>query len=94
MPFHVYILASKPHGVLYTGVTNDLGRRMSERHEGRGSQFARKYNVLTLVYAEEFDRALDAIAAEKSIKRWKRDWKIALIEKDNPKWEDISFSIF
>ena len=89
MPYYVYILASKKNGTLYTGVTNDLGRRIVEHHNGMGSKFAEKYGALRLVYAEAYDDVRDAIAAEKRIKRWKRQWKIELIERSNPEWYDL-----
>ena len=86
----VYILASGRHGTLYTGVTNDLGRRMEEHRLGRGSEFVKQHGIDRLVYVEPYDAALDAIEREKQLKRWKRDWKIALIEKDNLDWSDLS----
>jgi len=75
---------------LYVGVTNSLGKRIVEHREGRGSQFVFQYKVFPLVYAETFDDPLDAIAAEKRIKRWRRQWKIELIEKGNPEWIDLT----
>ena len=85
----VYILTSKPHGTLYVGVTSDLLKRMEEHRRGVGSTFVRKYNVTRLVYFEEYPLYTDAIRREANLKRWKRDWKIALIEKVNPEWGDI-----
>ncbi len=93
MPYSVYILASKRNGTLYTGVTNDLGRRIDEHRTGRGSDFARRYGAVLLVWAEVYDDIVEAIAAEKRIKRWRRRWKLALIEKSNPDWEDLSSQI-
>jgi putative endonuclease len=93
MTYYVYILASRRHGTLYTGVTNELGRRIFEHREGLGSKFVRDYRVFMLVYAEAYDDPRDAIAAEKRIKRWRRAWKIALIEKANPEWRDLSADI-
>lgn len=89
----LYIMASGWNGTLYVGVTNSLSRRLGEHREGRGSKFAKRYGVKHLVYAEHFDRADEAIAHETRIKGWKRDWKIALIEKANPTWRDISDTI-
>jgi putative endonuclease len=86
----VYILASRPHGTLYIGVTNNLARRMEQHRLGRGSEFVAHYNVNRLVHVEPFDRPYEAIQREKQLKRWKRDWKIALIEKENLNWSDLS----
>ena len=85
----VYILASKRKGTLYIGITSDLPKRMQEHHEGHGSQFAKKYGVTRLVYFEEYPLYADAIRRETNLKRWKRAWKIALIEKHNPRWRDL-----
>ena len=93
MPYSVYILASKRNGTLYTGVTNDLGRRIEEHRNGRGSDFVRRCGVVLLVWAEAYEDVVEAIAAEKRIKRWQRRWKLELIEKSNPDWEDPSSHI-
>lgn len=86
----VYILASRRNGTLYIGVTNDLVRRITE-HKGKlVPGFTRKYGVDQLVYFEEFASITEARAREHALKRWHRDWKIALIEKMNPQWRDIS----
>ena len=85
----VYVLASKPHGTLYIGVTSDLPGRMEAHHLGHGSAFAKKYGVSQLVYFEEYPLYADAIRRETNLKKWKRDWKIALIEKANPEWKDL-----
>ena len=85
----VYILASKPHGTLYIGVTSDLLLRMEQHLQGVGSAFVKKYAVNRLVYFEEHPLYADAIRRETGLKRWKRDWKIALIEKANPRWDDL-----
>jgi putative endonuclease len=84
----VHILANRPRGVLYVGVTNDLERRVTEHREGKGSAFCRKYNVHILVYSDVFQEVTDAIAAEKRIKKWRRAWKEKLIEEQNPEWRD------
>ena len=89
MPFWVYIMASGPRGVLYTGVTNDLSRRTWEHREGYGSQFVQRYGVVRLAWAEAYDDVNEAIAAEKRVKRWRRAWKIELIERSNPGWDDL-----
>ena len=84
-----YILTSAPFGTLYVGVTNDLSRRVWEHREGAGSEFCKRYGVHRLVYAEPFSEIVAAIAHEKRLKRWPRRWKIALIEKTNPGWDDL-----
>ena len=84
----VYILASKRNGTLYTGVTNDLLKRLTEHKAGVGSLFTMKYGVTLLVWYESHGRIETAIQRETSIKRWPRKWKLALIEKDNPDWND------
>jgi len=88
--FFVYILASGRNGTLYIGVTNHLARRMAE-HKGKFVPgFSRKYKVDQLVYFEVFDSILEARAREHSLKRWRRAWKIVLIEKLNPDWRDLT----
>lgn len=87
--YYVYILASKKNGTLYTGVTNDIVRRIHEHKTKVNEGFTKKYNVDRLVYFEEFVSIIDAITREKRIKAWKRQWKIELIEKLNPKWVDL-----
>ena len=84
MSGHVYILASRRYGTLYTGVTSDLAQRTFQRRGGLVPGFTKKYGVKRLVYVETFDDIRDAIIREKRIKEWKRDWKIELIERDNP----------
>jgi putative endonuclease len=85
----VYILASKRNGTLYVGVTNDLIWRVHQHREGAIPGFTKQYGVKTLVYFEPHVDIIQAIAREKRIKRWHRDWKLALIEKDNPQWRDL-----
>jgi len=85
----VYILASAPYGTLYVGVTSDLNRRAWEHREGLGSKFCRDHRVHRLVYIEPFDEIGAAIAREKRLKKWLRRWKVELIEKDNPGWDDL-----
>lgn len=89
VPYYVYILASKRNGTLYVGVTNDLSRRTMEHREGMGAVFVRRYGVKKLVYAEPHDDIRDAIAQEKRIKKWRRAWKLDLIERMNPEWRDL-----
>ena len=88
--YYVYILTNRRYGTLYTGVTSNLGARVIQHKENRGSVFTTKYGVGILVYYEMFHYVNDAIAREKCIKRWKRAWKIRLIEKMNPHWDDLS----
>ena len=88
--YYVYILASRHHGTLYIGITNDIGARLELHRSGRGSRFVHKYEVFRLVHLEEFATPQEAIAREKQLKFWKRDWKIKLIEAENPDWNDLS----
>ncbi len=88
--YYVYILASKARGTLYIGVTNSLDRRNFEHITGTPGSFTQKYSVKRLVYFEEFHRSEDAIAREKQLKNWHRQWKINLIESMNPLWQDLS----
>ena len=88
--YWVYILTSRPHGTLYIGVTNSLAQRMDLHRSGRGSKFAKEYGVNRLVYVEPYENPGDAIRREKQLKKWNRDWKIELIEKDNRDWSDLS----
>ncbi len=87
--YWTYILANKPRGTLYVGVTNGLIRRIEQHRAGTASAFTRRYGGHSLVWYEEFPRARDAIQREKSLKRYNRDWKINLIERTNPHWEDL-----
>ncbi|HZZ34997.1 MAG TPA: GIY-YIG nuclease family protein [Caulobacteraceae bacterium] len=86
---YVYILASRRNGTLYVGVTNDIARRVWEHKEGVGSAFVSKYGVHRLVWFEQHSSVVEAIAREKRLKRWRRAWKLALIEADNPTWRDL-----
>jgi putative endonuclease len=86
---HVYILTNKRNGTLYVGVTNDLSARIFAHREGRGSEFTAKYGLKMLVWYETYDMVTDAIQRETSIKRWSRKWKLELIEKFNPDWNDL-----
>ena len=89
MSYWVYILASAPRGTLYVGVTNDLIRRVHEHKTKVADGFTKKYDVDRLVYFEFFDHVEHAIHREKRLKKWPRAWKVALIEKDNPNWDDL-----
>lgn len=88
-PYFVYMLASKRNGTLYVGVTSNLSRRVYEHREGIIQGFTTNYGVKLLVWYEAFPTALEAIAAEKRIKRWRRAWKLELIERENPQWRDL-----
>ncbi|HBM45412.1 MAG: Excinuclease ABC C subunit domain protein [Candidatus Nomurabacteria bacterium GW2011_GWF2_35_66] len=87
--YYVYILANNKNGTLYIGVTNNLGRRVFEHKNGLVDGFTKKYFVHNLVYYEEFVDINYAISREKQLKWWKRKWKIDLIEKENPEWQDL-----
>jgi putative endonuclease len=89
MPYYVYILATQRNGILYVGVTNNIGRRVGEHREGIVPGFTKKYGVHRLVHVESYDSINDAIGREKRLKRWRRAWKIALIEEHNPDWRDL-----
>jgi putative endonuclease len=88
--FFVYILASRRNGTLYIGTTNNLGRRIWEHKGGFVPGFTRTYGVDRLVYFEEYSSALEARARERALKRWRRTWKLDLIEKTNPTWRDLA----
>jgi putative endonuclease len=83
------MLASKRNGTLYVGVTSDLIKRVWEHKQDFVEGFTKKYGVHSLVWYELHADMLSAIAREKALKEWKRDWKLALIEKDNPLWKDL-----
>jgi len=87
--FWVYILASKPGGTLYIGVTRDLIRRVFEHRTGAVKGFTARYGVKRLVYFERYDTAVGAIQREKNIKHWPREWKIDLIVAANAEWRDL-----
>jgi putative endonuclease len=87
--FWVYILASRPRGTLYIGVTNNLVRRVFEHREGAVAGFSKQHNIKMLVYYEQHATALAAIQREKNIKHWSRDWKIKLVVSMNPDWRDL-----
>jgi putative endonuclease len=87
--YHVYILASKPNGTLYIGVTNSIARRVWQHRQGLVEGFTKKYGVDKLVYCEAFARPQEAIQREKRLKKWNRAWKIQLIESTYPAWKDL-----
>ena len=88
--YYVYVLANHTNTTLYIGVTNDLRRRLFEHKTKAIQGFTEKYNVYKLVYFEETTDILTAIQREKNLKKWKREWKAALIKKSNPNFEDLS----
>ena len=87
--YFVYIMTNKKHGTLYTGVTNDLVKRTYQHKEGQVEGFTHKHGLKHLVWYEPFDDIEQAIAQEKRIKRWRREWKLQLVEKQNPDWDDL-----
>ena len=89
MTYWVYLLASRRHGTLYVGVTNDLARRVAEHRAGETPGFTRRYGVRRLVWMQGFGEISQAIGFEKRLKRWRREWKVQLIEADNPHWDDL-----
>jgi putative endonuclease len=86
---YVYLLASGKHGTLYVGVTNDLVRRVYQHRTRAVRGFTSRYNIHHLVWFEIYDDPLHAIAREKEIKKWRREWKVNLIERSNPEWADL-----
>jgi len=89
----VYLLASKRNGTLYLGVTSDLIKRAWEHKNSVIEGFTKRHQIHNLVWYEQHVDMRSAIAREKSMKKWKRDWKIELIEKENPEWEDLYDSL-
>ena len=89
MAYYVYLLASKKHGTLHLGVTNDIVRRVHEHRTKAVKGFTSRYGVDKLVWFEIYDDALTAITREKELKKWRRDWKIRLIEEKNPNLDDL-----
>ena len=87
--FYVYILANKRNGTLYTGVTSNLIKRIWQHKNEFVEGFSKKYNVKKLVYFEVHNNAEGAITREKRIKKWRRAWKLRLIEEKNPEWKDL-----
>ena len=86
---YTYILASRPYGALYIGVTNDLVRRVWEHRNGVGSNFVRRYTLIRLVYFEHHEDIRSAIQRETNLKRWPRAWKVRLLAAQNPDWLDL-----
>ena len=90
----VYILASKKYRTLYTGITSNLAQRMYQHQEGLVDGFTKKYDVHQLVYYEVHLDVYEAITREKRIKKWNRQWKINLIEENNPQWLNLANGLF
>lgn len=89
MGYYVYILASRRHGTLYVGVTNSLERRIAEHKAKAAPGFTKRYGVDRLVWWREYGEVGEAIYFEKQLKRWRREWKVRLIEHENPDWGDL-----
>jgi putative endonuclease len=87
--YYVYILASKKNGTLYIGVTNNIIRRVYEHKNDEVEGFTKKYEVHKLVYYEQTENIESALNREKQLKKWNREWKINLIQKENPNWKDL-----
>ena len=93
MAYYVYLLSSGKHGTLYLGVTRDLVRRVYQHKTKATPGFTSRYEVTRLVWFETYDDPTTAITREKEIKKWRRDWKVSLIENENPDWDDLYNSI-
>jgi putative endonuclease len=91
--YYVYIITNKKYGTLYIGLTSNLIKRIYEHKHNVIQGFSSKYNLHLLVYYEQSNDVMAAISREKQLKKWNRDWKIELIEKSNPEWNDLYFKI-
>ena len=89
MSIYIICICSNKHGTLYIGITNNIIRRAYEYKQKIIKGFTSKYNIIKLVYTEEFTDIKEALTREKNLKKWKRSWKIELIEKTNPEWKDL-----
>jgi len=94
MPFFVYILASRRNGTLYVGRTSDLDRRMTEHRTKAFKEFTADHDVTKLVHYEVLDTLGQAWTRERRLKRWRRDWKLDLIESQDPEWRDLWYNLF
>ncbi|MFH1611547.1 MAG: GIY-YIG nuclease family protein [Patescibacteria group bacterium] len=88
--YFVYIMANKKNGTIYVGMTSDLEKRVYEHKNNLVEGFTKKYSCHALVYFEDTPDVYEALSREKRLKKWNRQWKIELIEKDNPSWDDLS----
>jgi putative endonuclease len=86
---YVYIVTNRPNGTLYVGVTSDLIKRVSQHRQGLAAGFTKRYGIKHLVYFEQYDTIAAAIQREHNMKHWSRTWKVRLILKANPDWEDL-----
>jgi putative endonuclease len=93
MAYYVYLLSSGKHGTLYLGMTRDLVQRVYQHKTKATPGFTSRYGVTRLVWFEIYDDPTSAITREKEIKKWRRDWKVSLIEQENPDWDDLYNSI-
>lgn len=89
--YWVYIMCSEKNGTLYIGVTSDIMRRVQEHRDKGKHSFTARHSIGRLVYTEEYDNVADAIYREKCLKKWKRGWKMRLIEQENPEWSDLVY---
>lgn len=89
MQYYIYILANRRNGTLYVGVTNNLVKRVYEHKHGLNDGFTKKYSIHMLVHYEIVKEITSAIVREKQLKKWERNWKLSLVEKNNPEWRDL-----
>lgn len=89
MTYYVYMMTNRRDGTLYAGVTNDLSKRVNQHRLDRSNSFVSRYKLFIMVWAREFSDVEEAIAFEKRLKRWRRSWKVQLIEEANPNWESV-----
>jgi putative endonuclease len=90
---YVYIMTNKPSGTLYIGVTAHIAARITQHRDGSGSDFCREHGLTRLVYVERHETIQDAIIREKAMKAWQRAWKLNLIGRVNPDWDDLYLTI-
>lgn len=93
MSGYVYFMTNRKNGTLYHGVTSNLAQRIEQHRNGKLSGFTKRYNLTRLVAIEFFNHIEDAIQREKQLKNWKREWKVELIEKQNPEWDDLYLTL-